>query len=226
MLKPKRKIMKQELKKDPVLEKAVEMETFVKDNSKLLFGIIGGIAVIIILSFVMIKSKNKANITASGEFGIAELALSRGDVEDGILRLENIIDTYKKTSGAGTSCILLGQTYLNQSDYENAEIYFNKYIKEYSNDLGLSAAYNGLGVCNENEEKYEKAIENYKKGAKSASLKFQKHQCLVSAARNLVEIQEYAEAKEILDNINNEEPDTQVKSTLEILTAQIAVLEG
>ncbi len=134
MLKPKRKITRREIKKDPLLEKISQAEAIIRKKSKQISYITIGLVVIIVLSFIIIRSKKMANREAAGELGIAELSIQRGDYDDAILRLEKLVDTYTGTKSAGMAEMLLAQIYLSKLDYENAEERFQKYINDFAHE--------------------------------------------------------------------------------------------
>ncbi|RKY53919.1 MAG: hypothetical protein DRP89_05575 [Candidatus Neomarinimicrobiota bacterium] len=227
MLKPKRKITRKEIKKDPLLEKISQAETIIRQKPKQISYITIGLVVIIVLSFVMIRSKKTANRKAAGELGIAELSIQDGDYDDAILRLEKLVDIYSGTNSAGMAEILLAQTYLTKSDYENAEKCFQKYVDDFAHDdMALASAYNGLGICYEHNDDHKEAAEHFEKGAKLAPFKFQKHECLINAVRNLIEIRELEKAEILLNEVLNNEPDHKYKNVAETLSAEIEVLKG
>ena len=227
MLKPKRKITRKEIKKDPLLEKISQAETIIRKKPKQISYITIGLVVIIVLSFIFIRSKKMANREAAGELGIAELSIQRGDYDDAILRLEKLVDTYTGTKSAGMAEMLLAQIYLSKLDYENAEECFQKYINDFAHeDMALASVYNGLGICSEHNGNYKKAAEHFEKGAELAPFKFQKHECLINAVRNLIEVRDLERAEILLKEVLNNEPDYKYKNVAEMLSAEIEVLKG
>jgi outer membrane protein assembly factor BamD (BamD/ComL family) len=149
MLKPKKKISRKEIKKDPVLEKISQIEHLVREKSKVILYVVVAVVILLVLSFAMIRSKQNANRQASGELGMAELALASGDIDNAIVQFEAIVEKNPNTEKAGMATIILGQTHILKDDYEKAETYFWSYIKDYKDDnLLTAAAYNGLGACN------------------------------------------------------------------------------
>lgn len=227
MLRPKRKITKKEIKRDPLLEKISQVSIFITKNPRLITYIVIGLVVVIILTVSMINSKKKANIEAAGELGLAELSIENKDYNDAIVRLESLIDKYPRTKSSGMAIFLLAKVHLIEQEYDIAEEYFLKYIDSYGDDeMILAAAYSGLGVCEEHKENWEKAAEYMERAAEIAPYKFQKHEYYLSAARYLIKEENFERAEGILTTILNDEPDNRTKSTAEILYGQLEVLKG
>jgi tetratricopeptide (TPR) repeat protein len=227
MLRPKKKLTRKELKKDPVLEKISQAENFLRDQSKLVTYAAIGIVVVIALVILLTGSKKKANTAAMGDLGLAEMSYARGDYDDAILRLENLIDKYSSTRSAGMGTVLLAKSYLSKNDYENARVNFERYINDYKKDGLLTAtAYSGLAICAEQTGEYQKAAEYFKKGGKVAPYKFQKHSMLLNAARNYLRVADLTSADKMVATVLEDEPETKNKNTAEMLAAQITAQKG
>jgi len=227
MLRPKRKITRKEMKKDPVLEKVSQTEHFIRENAKLISYIAIGIVLVAVLSVLIVRSKMSANREAAGELGVAQLSVANNDTEDAILRLEDLIEQYPNTHSAGLAANLLGNLYLRQSDYENAEIYFCKYLDEYKDDeMITAAAYKGLATCLEYREEYEEAARNYEQAVQKAAYDFQKYEYSLDAARIYMQLDQLQKAMELVQFVLEGDPGYQVKQTAEVLAAEIKVRQG
>jgi len=227
MLRPKKKITRKELKKDPMLEKISQLDTYIRAHRKLLAYIALGIVAVCVILILMFISKKKANTEAMGELGLAEMALARNDLEDATLRLEAIVDKYQRTKSAGIASVLLGQVYLNKGDYANARINYEKYVDDYEDeDLLTATAYNGLGVCAEVNEEYLKAARYFEKGGAETEYKFQRHEAFLNAARNYLKANSVEKARKLVELILKAEPEARHKNAAEVLAAQITVLSN
>jgi len=227
MLKPKKKITRQEIKKDPVLEWIAKAEIYLRENAKFLSYIALGVVVVAVVSVLLLRSKRTANLEAAGKLGIAEMALTRGDHENALIQLEDLIDTYKGTRSADMALLLLAQTQLDQGEYESAEGYFNDYIDARGADpLMLASAYNGLGICAEQREDMEAAADHYAKAAKEAQYKFQQHEYGINQIRSLIKLGQFAQAESLVNRLLEDEPEYQNRNILQRLSAQIAVHNG
>ncbi|MFA4838889.1 MAG: tetratricopeptide repeat protein [Candidatus Neomarinimicrobiota bacterium] len=227
MLRPKKKITKKEMKKDPMLEKISQVDTFVRSNPKqLLYGALG-VVVLVALVVLLAQSKKSANREASGELGMAEIALAKGDIDDAVVRLEALIEKNPRTKSAGMATLLLAQSYLTKSDYDKAQENFEKYVDDFDDDEMIEAsALNGVGLCLDHKGEYKKAAKIYAEAADESPYKFQKHEYSLNAVRSLIKINELKEAEEMVQRVLNDEPDYKAKSAAEQLQAQIEVLKG
>ena len=227
MLKPKKKITRQEIKKDPVLEWIAKAENYIRENGKLLSYVALGVVVVAVVSVLLMRSKRTANLEAAGKLGIAEMALTRGDYENALIQLEDLVDTYKGTRSADIATLLLAQTHLDQGEYESAEGYFRDYIDARGADpLMLASAYNGLGICAENHDDMEGAAAYFAKAAGKATYKFQEHEYGINQARSLIKLGKIAEAESLVQHLLEDEPEYQNRNVLERLSARISVLKG
>ncbi|MCD6204428.1 MAG: tetratricopeptide repeat protein [Candidatus Marinimicrobia bacterium] len=226
MLKPKRKIIRKEIKKDPVLEKIAQTEHFLREKGKLLSYVLIAVLVVAVLSIAMIRSKNKANREAAGELGIAQMALTVGDVDNAIVQFEALIDRNPGTKSAGMATLMLASAYMSKDDYENGELNYRKYIDDYGHEaMFIAAAYNGLGVCYEKKEDFQKAADYFKKGGDESPYEFLKTECYINAIRNYLEIKNTAKAEALLKQIDPDNLDYKMKSEYDVLAAKVAVLK-
>jgi len=69
MLKPKKKITRKELKKDPVLEKISQIENLVRKQRKLVSYILLGVVVVVLLTILLVNSKKKSQHGGNGRTG-------------------------------------------------------------------------------------------------------------------------------------------------------------
>ena len=121
MLKPKRKITREEIKKDSFVESVFKTRSFVRDNSKLFYRIGGGCAILFTLViFFGISLKNNKQ---EAEFLLTQstLYLDGGDKQNAKIILQELVDEY-----GGTEPGRLG-------GYHLAQIH----IKDYNNDSAL-----------------------------------------------------------------------------------------
>lgn len=222
MLRPKKKMTKKELKKDPVLEKIAQFNDMVRRNQKIVTYVAVGLVVVIALTILMLKSKQKANLEAMGELGLAEQSLARNDYDDAILRLEGITSRYKRTKGAGIATLLLGQAYAAKDDWENARVQYEKYLDDYNDDDLLAAsAYQGLGIWAERSGDWLKAAGYFKKAGKVAPYKYLRHEAYINAVRCYLKAEQLKPAKEILELVITDKPEGKYKSDSEALQAEI-----
>ena len=121
MLKPKRKITREEIKKDSFVESVFKTRSFVRDNSKLFYRIGGGCA--ILFTLVIFFGTSLKNNKKEAEFLLTQstLFLDGGDKQNAKIILQELVDEY-----GGTEPGRLGGYHLAQM-----------HIKDYNNDSAL-----------------------------------------------------------------------------------------
>jgi tetratricopeptide (TPR) repeat protein len=227
MLKPKKKITRKEIKKDPVLEKISQAEHFLREKHKPVLYVTIAVAVVIVISIALIRSKINANREASGELGIAEMALAANDVDNAIVQLEALIDKNPKTKSAGMATVLLAQAYMSKDNLESAEIYYRKYVDDYADDGMLTAtAYNGLGACAERREEYAQAAKYFEKGGDASSYEFLKYDSYLNAIRDYLKLKNVEKAEKLLKVIPKDNQDFHKRSLVETFAAELEVLKS
>lgn len=227
MLKPKKKITRKEIKKDPVLEKISQAEHFLREKSKLVLYVTGAVVLVVVISIALIRSKINANREASGELGIAEMALAAGDVDNAVVQLEALIDKNPKTKSAGMATILLAQVYMSKYNLASAEVYYHKYIDDYADDGMLTAtAYNGLGNCAERREDYTQAAKYFEKGGDVSPYKFLKYNSYLNAVRDYLKLRNIEQAEKLLKAIPADNQNYRNRSLVETFAAELEVLKA
>ena len=224
MLRARKKITKKELKQDALLEGLYNVESFIKDNSKLVtYGALAFIAIIIV-SIMMITSKREAEINATAAVGIAQFKLLSGDFQDAIVRLEDAIRKYPGTDAVEEGTYYLATAFFKSDDKINAEKYFKEYIDEYSNDKVLTASsYAGLGSCNEDKGDFKAAASNYENAVKKAEGRFFREAYSLSAIRDYHNAAMFEEAGKMVENLlKDSDLSSETKSSLDSWKVQLA----
>jgi len=222
MLRPKKKLTKKEIKKDPVLEAIAKAEVFLRSKGKYVTYALIGIFIVIMVIFLVIRSKHQANYEAKGELGLAELSIVREDYDDAIVKLNKLIDNYDGTKAGGIATLLLAQCYFYKSDFDNAYLFYKKFIDKYKFDRFLTAcAYNGMGIVEESRGNYELAASYYKKATDISPYEFQRHEYLLNYADILIKLKQYDEAEKILSKLLEENLEKNNKDRAEVLLGKI-----
>ena len=94
MLKPRRKIIKKELKKDPYIDFLSRAKNNVDENKKLYTRLVlGTVVIIVVLLFFRNNSQNSKDAGAES-LGKALVTLASGDLDNATLQFEFIADEY------------------------------------------------------------------------------------------------------------------------------------
>ena len=140
MLKPKRKITRDEIKKDSFVESVFEVRSFVKENLKLFYQIGGGIALFFLLIIFLGQSSKNNKLEAEFLLTQSTLYLDGGDVQNAKILLQELVDEYDGTEAGRLGGYHLAQLYIRDNDNELALPLLIKYSKSGDNPFLLSSS--------------------------------------------------------------------------------------
>jgi tetratricopeptide (TPR) repeat protein len=169
MLKPKKKVTKQDLKEDKFVKFSLQAKSWFDENYQKIMRIALGIgAIIVILLFYYYNSQETAK-EANSQLGIAEIEYKNGNLAKASERLIKLIDDYDGTDSADKGMFLLANIYYQQKKYEDAQVYFDRFIGAYSgSNILLASGYAGLAACEEVGKNYSEAADLYEQAAELA----------------------------------------------------------
>jgi tetratricopeptide (TPR) repeat protein len=169
MLKPKKKITKQDLKEDKFVKFTLQTKTYLDENSKQVFYAVSGILVVV-LSIIVFVYVHNANVEeARAQLGIAQVEYSNLNYDKAIIRLESLIESYSSTNEADQGMFLLANVLYQKERFEESKNYFEQFVNSYSgSDILLASGIAGLAACYEKEDQFAEAAETYSKAASTA----------------------------------------------------------
>ena len=169
-----------------IAEKIVPGEDFLKNNSKILAGILA-VAIVLIGGILFFQyNTQQQNEKAQAEMFQAvyffeqdsvDFALNGDGINKGFL---NIIESYPRTDAANLAHFYTGSIYLSQKKFEDALTHF----QEFSTDdyLVQAKAYSLIGDANLELGKTEEAITQYTKAARTNENKYMSPKYLAKLA--------------------------------------------
>ena len=169
-----------------IAEKIVPGEDFLKNNSKILAGILA-VAIVLIGGILFFQyNTQQQNEKAQAEMFQAvyffeqdsvDFALNGDGINKGFL---NIIESYPRTDAANLAHFYTGSIYLSQKKFEDALTH----LQEFSTDdyLVQAKAYSLVGDANLELGKTEEAIAQYTKAARTNENKFMSPKYLAKLA--------------------------------------------
>ena len=132
MLKPKKKITKKDIQRDPFLESVDQAQAHLEDNRSLYLKI-GSAVLILIVVFNILSNKNNQQIQkASASLGEALITLDRDDKTTAQFQLETVLNNYDKTPASETATYFLGKMMYDSGQFEEAKTYLEAYTKKNS----------------------------------------------------------------------------------------------
>ena len=169
MLKPKKKITKQDLKEDKFVKFTLQAKTYLDENSKQVFYMVSGILAVILLIIIFVYVQNTNVEEARAQLGIAQVEYSNLNYDNAIKRLEKLIENYSGTSEADQGMFLLANILYQKERYDESKSYFDQFIDSYSgSNILLASGIAGLAACYEKERMFLEAAETYSKAAATA----------------------------------------------------------
>ena len=169
MLRPKKKITRKEIQRDPFLESVDQAQTHLEENRSLYLKI--AIGIIVALLFFNIRSNRQAqyNIEASASLGKALVTLDQGDKSSAKFQLETVYNEFNGTTSAYTASYYLGKIKYDAGENLEAEGYLSSFLKKNRKDPLAHSAILMLADIAVNQDRMSDAIDMIDKGLKNSS---------------------------------------------------------
>ena len=226
MLKPRKKITRKELKRDPLLEALYRLrQWWLKYRTRVSrYGGIGLVAVVLV--FMVFRWRTSQNEKAATVVGMAFVEYGQGNYNTVITLLSTHVDEYSGLKSFGNGLYLLARSELFVGDTTGAEEHYRRYLDDYGNDPLIKAgALTGLGIIAEGKGQHSDAAELFKKANRSAPTASLKQQYAIYAGRNYILSAQPGEALEILQPILDEgELDFQTRGEIQALVSSAEAL--
>ena len=133
MLRPKKKITKKEIKRDPFLETVDQAQAHIEENRSKYLQVGIGIVALIIGFNVISNNSSIRKSEASSSLGDALLTLDLSDQTTAKFQLETVINDYENTPSAFLAEYYLGKMSYDNNDNFNAEKYLSSYLNNNPN---------------------------------------------------------------------------------------------
>ena len=166
MLKPRKKITRKEIKKDPILEKVANTYSFIQNKQKVLTRIGIGVAIGFILLNIWNNQVKKNNEESSFVFTKALVAWQTGDVDNAQLHFESLTDEFGGTANGKIAHYWLGLISYNAGNSKFSVEYLKQFVKFGKADILLPNAYRLLANLSIDGEDYKKAHFYFNKAIK------------------------------------------------------------
>ena len=169
MLKPKKKITRKEINRDPFLETVDKLENSFERNKKTFLNIVLClIAGIFIINFLLKKQEQKSTDSNSA-LGMAMVAFENGDYENAKFQFESIISDFGGTVASSTANFYLGRIYFENNQFVESESFLNTFIYSGEPEILYFGAIKMLTHIALKNSLYDKAIKLLDNGLKSVS---------------------------------------------------------
>ena len=201
MLKPKRKISKQEIKKDPFLEFINDGQHWLQDNKKIIYQVVFGVIAVIAVIYFMNNNRNISGTAGEALLGKALLSQDIGDVENAKFQLQTLVDDYNGTKAGIAGKYYLGKMFYDDGEIESASKYLGEYVKKGDNAILITTAYKLLSEISLKNKNSEEAEKHLQKGTKFAENTVYHQEMSLLLANQLFENGKTDKAKKIVNNI-------------------------
>ena len=135
MLKPKKKLNKKEIQRDPFLESMDKAQSHFEHHRNNYFKGLVGIMVLVIAFNLISDKRSGRNNEANAALGKALVALEQGDTKNAQFQLESIISEYSGSESAQNAGYHIGKIMYASGDYKGAEIYLSQYLSDQTVDI-------------------------------------------------------------------------------------------
>ena len=204
MLKPKRRITRKEIKRDPFLETIDKLENSFEKNKKSFMNIVLVlIAGFFIVNFLL-KKQDQKNIDSNSALGVATVAFENRDYENAKFQFETIISEFNGTEASMIANFYLGRIYFENNDFEKSESSLNTFINSSNSKILYTAAIKMLANIAMHYKEYDKAIKlldnGLKKVSKNDSIDLKLIKTILLKDKGMTDL-----AKDLIDEIMSEE---------------------
>ena len=128
MLKPSRKILRKEIKKDPFLETIEKIENGFEENRKTVINVLIFFVAIIITGSIYVNNQNDIELESSSAFGAALVAYSNSDYDNATFQFESVSSNYEGTENEIFSNYYLGKIAYDLGEFDEAKILLNDFL--------------------------------------------------------------------------------------------------
>ena len=164
MLKPKRKITRKEIKKDPFLESIDKLENNFEQNKKTYLNIAIGVIASIIVINILLNKQSQKNIDSNSDLGMALVAFDNEDYDNAKFQFETIVSEYSGTNSSNVANYYLGKISFENDDLDKSKTYLNAYLKGPEPDILIPGAIKMLSNIALKSSEYDKAIKLLDRG--------------------------------------------------------------
>ena len=204
-IKKKKKITKEELKRDKIEEAILSFFGIFKKDPKKISGIFIILFIVLILIIFLTQKKVSKDFQGEKIFIQALTFLNSGELQKSEELLKQIYNNSKNSFEGKKSMYYLGHLSFLKGDLNEAERYFKEYISSKSgDDFLISAAEEALSEIYFSRREKDKAIKSIEKAIKIAPFKFQKAYYFL---RKIEILKELEDNKNLILNIIKENED-------------------
>ncbi len=201
MLKPKRNISKQDLKKDPFLEFINDSQKWLQKRKKIIYQVLFGIVAVVLVVYFLSNSRSNSKVASETLLGKALLSQDLGDMENSKFQLQSLVDDFSSTPAGNQGKYYLGKMLFDDGEFETASEYLKEFVKKGNNSILMTTAYKILSEIALQNNDASQAEGYLQKGAKFSDGTVYEQEMSLLFANQLFENGKIDKAKNIVDDI-------------------------
>ena len=223
MLKPRRKIIKKELKKDPYIDFLSRAKNNVDENKKLYMRLVLGTVVIIVALLFFRNNLRNSKDAGAESLGKALVTLASGDLDNATLQFEFIADEYDNNEAGTLAKYYLARAHFNDKDYLAAYSYLNQIADENFKLAQFPVSiYKMLGFIALEDGDQAAAMDYYEQALEKSKIVQQEQSITLDLADVLLKMGDFGRSLELVQKVLDEaDPRTPVNNRAEELIGRI-----
>ena len=227
---PKRKNRRTELREDKVVTFYTQFLEFFESNRNLVFGILGGVVLLIIMGFGYGVFKDRQEDQAQEALAGAVRLYEKNDWQaaldgaDGVKGLLEVADDFGSSKAGNLALYYAADAYFKLGDNESALKYFRQF--DNGDDALGAGAYAGEAAILEANGDHSAAGDRYKDAALAYESDFTSARYLMNAGRNYEQAGEFSEARAVYQMIREDFPDSAQANDVDMLMARVDLKEN
>ena len=203
MLKPSRKILRKEIKKDPFLETFEKIEHGIQDNKKSVINVLIFFVAVIFIGLIYINNRNEIKLESSSAFGAALGAYSNLDFDNAKFQFESISSNYEGTKSEIFSNYYLGRIAYELGDFDKAKLLLNDFLDNTENPTFVCGAIKQLVDIFSNENDFLKCLDVISKAIEFDINNVSRLELKLLKINTLIKMNDLRGAKTEVENILN-----------------------
>ncbi|MCK4403742.1 MAG: tetratricopeptide repeat protein [candidate division Zixibacteria bacterium] len=216
------RITKKEMKQDQFVTYSLKASEWIQKHLNQVLMVAGGVILVAVIVFFIFSSQAKRERKAAELLGKANLELQAGNIGGAVADLQRLTNQYGSTKSAGQASFLLASAYFYAKDFVQAQSMFEKYLGKYKEDvLLIASAQAGIADCHMQRGNFIQAGEDFVKAASLTPQSFLAPQYLLQAASAYLKGDQKDKAREVLNKLIIEYPDSR-----EVHRAKIQLAEN
>lgn len=178
------RITKQEIKQDRFVSWVFYLTEQFQKHRMAVIGAVGGVVVVVVLIVLVGNRQRSQGREARELFGRASVEIRAGNASLAIIDFRKVLDEHGGSNLAELACFYLGNIYYAQRDFNEAENFYRRYLKDFGKDPNLLASARwGIAGCLEQKGEFGTASDMYYEAAKDNLRGFMAGELLSAAVR-------------------------------------------